>query len=103
MYLKYSEYTLKHKRPFSDIFGATSRAAIEEFASIEDIAALPFDDLVEFIDVKGKRRFTNPQHNAQQLQLVAEDSYRLPDILQQPINDVLHLSLQHITFLERPA
>ena len=101
LYLKYSEYTLKHKRPFSDIFGAASRAVIEEFASIEDIAALPFDDLVEFIDAKGKRRFANPDHNAQRLQQVAHDSCRLPEILQQPVNDVLHLSLQHIAFLER--
>jgi len=100
LYLKYSEYTLKHKRPFSDIFGATSRAVIEEFASIEDIAALPFEQLVEFIDVKGKRRFANPDHNAQQLQRVARDSYPLPDILRQPINAILHLSLQHITFLQ---
>lgn len=101
LYLKYSEYTLKHKRPFANIFGAASRAVIEEFASIEDIAALPFDDLLEFIDAKGKRRFTNPHHNAQRLQQVAQDSYLLPEILQQPVNDVLHLSLQHIAFLER--
>ena len=101
LYLKYSEYTLKHKRPFSDIFGAASRAVIEEFASIEDIAALPFEQLVEFIDLKGKRRFANPDHNAQQLQRVARDSYLLPDILQQPVNTILHLSLQHITFLQR--
>jgi len=101
LYLKYSDYTLKHKCPFSDIFGATSRAVIEEFSSIEEIADLPFDDLVEFIDVKGKRRFTNPNHTAQQVQQVAHDSYALPDILRQPINDILHLSLQHIMFLQR--
>ena len=101
LYLKFSDYTLKSKRPFTDIFGATSRAIIEEFASIEEIAALPFDDLVEFIEVKGKRRFANPYHTAQQVLQVAHDSYHLPDILQQPINDILHLSLQHITFLQR--
>lgn len=101
LYLKYSEYTLKHKRPFADIFGAASRAVIEEFASIEDIAALPFDDLVEFIDTKGKRRFAHPQHTAQKLQQVTAGSYLLPEILQQPVNDILHLSLQHIAFLQR--
>lgn len=101
LYLKASDYSLKNKRPFSDLFGATSRAVIEEFASIEEIAALPFDDLVEFIDVKGKRRFTNPHQTAQQLQQVAHDSYPLPDLLRQPINDILHLSLQHISFLQR--
>jgi len=101
LYLKYSDYTLPAACPFSDVFGATSRAVIEEFASIEEIAAMPFEELVEFIDVKGNRRFANPQHTAQQLQQVAHDSYSLPEILRQPLNDILHLSLQHITFLDR--
>jgi len=100
LYLKYSDYTLPDHCPFSDVFGTASKAVIEEFASIEDIAALPFDDLVEFIDAKGKRHFTNPDQTAQRLQQIAHDSYRLPEILRQPINDVLHLSLQHIAFLQ---
>jgi len=101
LYLKASEYTHLDKKPFSDVFGAASRAVIQEFAAIEDIAALPFDELVEFIDVKGKRRFADPAHNARKLQQVARDSYPLPQVLQQPINLILGLSLQHITFLER--
>ena len=60
LYLKASEYTRKDKKPFSDIFGAASRAVLQEFASIEEIAAIPFDELVEFIDLKGKRRFPDP-------------------------------------------
>lgn len=100
LYLKYSDYTLENQCPFSDIFGVTSRAVIEEFASIEAIAALPFDDLVAFIETKGKHRFANPDHTAQQLQQVARGSYRLPEILRQPVNEVLHLSLKHIAFLD---
>lgn len=50
LYLKASEYTRQGKKPFSNIFGAASRAVIREFASIEEIAAIPFDKLVEFID-----------------------------------------------------
>ena len=57
LYLKASEYTRQDKKPFSDLFGAASRAVIQEFASIEEIAAMPFEELVEFIDIKGKRRF----------------------------------------------
>lgn len=101
LYLKASEYTRPDKKPFSDIFGAASQAVIQEFASIEHIAAIPFDELVEFIDVKGKRRFADPTENARKLQQVARDSYLLPQALQQPINLILGLSLQHITFLER--
>jgi transposase len=101
LYLKASEYSRKDKKPFSDVFGAASRAVLQEFASIEQIAAIPFQELVEFIDVKGKRRFPDPTVNARKLQSVARDSYHLPEALQQPLNLILGLTLKHITFLER--
>jgi len=101
LYLKASEYTRKGKKPFSNVFGAASRAVIQEFASLEEIAAIPFDELVEFIDLKGKRRFPDPTENARKLQQVARDSYPLPEALHQPINLILGMSLKHITFLER--
>ena len=100
LYFKYSEYSRKDKKPFSNLFGATSRAVIQEFASLEEIAALPFEELVEFIDRKGKRRFPDPVDNARKLQCVVRDSYPLPQAMQQPINLILSLSLRHITVLE---
>lgn len=108
VYLKASEYTRKDgekpyqdKRPFSNPFGATSRVVIQSFSSGEEIAALPFNDLVEFIDHHGKRRFADPGHTARKLLQVAHNSYRLPEPLQQPIQIILNLSLQHISALER--
>lgn len=101
LYLKASEYTRKDKQPFSNIFGKTSQAMLHDFASIEQIAAIPFQELVEFIDVKGKRRFPDPTDNARKLQQVAHDSYPLPQAVQQPLNLLLNLSLQHINSLER--
>ncbi len=100
LYLKASEYSREDKKPFSNLFGAASRAVIQEFASVEEIAVMPFDELVEFIDVQGKRRFPDPADNAHLLKQVAEDSYPLPQALQQPINLVLNLSLKQISALE---
>jgi len=100
IYLKASEYTQPDKKPFKDVFGAASRAVLQEFASIEEIAALDFSDLVEFIDVKGKRRFADPEANGRKVQQVVQDSYPLPQALQQPINTILSLSFKHIAFLE---
>jgi transposase len=100
LYLKASEYTHPDKRPFANIFGATSRAVLQEFTTIEEVAALPFADLVEFIDRKGKRRFPDPTENARKLRQVAQDSYPLPEALQAPIHLILGLSLKHITALE---
>lgn len=98
VYLKASDYS--RLQPFSNLWGVASRAVLQEFTSVEDIAALPFDELVEFIDSRGKRRFTDPAENARKLQQVAHDSYRLPEALQLPIHLILGLCLQHITFLE---
>jgi hypothetical protein len=98
LYLKASEYS--RLQPFANLLGVASRAVLQEFTSVEDIAALPFDTLVEFVDSRGKRRFADPAENAHKLQQVARDSYRLPQALKQPIHLILSLCLQHITFLE---
>ena len=100
LYLKASEYSHPQKQPFRNIFGAASRAVLQEFASIEDIAAIDFAELAEFIDARGYRRFANPEDNARKLQHVADQSYSLAQALQQPINDILALSFKHIAFLE---
>jgi transposase len=101
LYLKASEYTRKDKKPFSNVFGVASRAVLQDFASIEEIAAIPFDELLEFIDSKGKRRFPDPTENTRKLKLVACDSYPLPQTLHQPLNLILGLSFKHIAFLEQ--
>jgi transposase len=103
LYLKASEYSRADKQAFSNLFGAASRAVLEEFASMEAIAALPFDELVEFIDRAGKRRFPDPAENARRLKRIAQDSYSLPQALQPPINLILDLSLKQIRALENQA
>jgi transposase len=100
LYLKFSDYSRKDKRPFSNLFGVTSRIVIQEFASVEQIAAIPFAELVEFIDRSGKRRFPDPTDNARKLLRVAHDSYSLPEAMRQPVDLILKASLRHITCLE---
>lgn len=100
LYLKASEYTQPEKQPFKNVFGAASRAVLQEFASLEEIAALDFSELVEFIDAQGKRRFADPEANARKLQQVAQDSYLLPAAFQQPLNTILALCFKQISFLE---
>ena len=98
LYLKASEYG--RLKPFGNLFGAASRAVLQEFTSMEAIAAMPFDELVEWLDLRGKRRFADPQDNARTLQQVADASYVLPDALQVPVHQILTWSLQHIMFLD---
>jgi transposase len=98
LYLKASEYG--QLKPFPKLFGAASRAVLQEVACLEAIADLPFDELVEWLDLPGKRRFADPQATAGTLQQVAGDTYALPDALVQPIQHILSFCLQHVTVLE---
>jgi transposase len=101
VYLKSSEYTADRDwQPFSDIFGATSRAVLRDFPSMDAIIEMPFDELVEWLDVKGKRRFADPEANARKLVRVAEDSYRLPAPWLESVNIILGLNLRHLKTLE---
>lgn len=45
VYLQASEYTVEPA--FSNIFGKISQAVLKEFPSLETVATIPFDDLVE--------------------------------------------------------
>lgn len=100
LYLKASEYSNDDKQAFSDLFGAASRAVLQEFASMEEVAAMPFDELVAWLDEYGKRRFPDPADNAKRLQRIANDSYPLSETLQPSINLVLSLNFKNISNLE---
>jgi transposase len=97
--LKASEST--PREPCSHVFGAASRAVLQACAALEEIAALPLDALVEWLDQAGKRRFATPTANARRLQQGVRDSSCLPHALHQPSNLLLGLSLQPITGLAR--
>lgn len=98
LYLKASQYTRQDLQPFSNDFGAASRSGLKEFASVEEIAALPFDNLLKFINAQGKRRFADPAENAHKLHQVSRHSYPLPPARPPSINLILGLSLHHQRF-----
>jgi transposase len=98
--LKATGYVDKDTGPFSNVFGATSQAVLREFATLDEIANMPFDELVEWLDVKGKRRFPNPEENARKLQQIATDAYRLPNEWAAVIHDIIALNLRHMALLE---
>ena len=87
--------------PFSDIFGATSTSVLLDFLSPEDIVQMPLEDLVEYVNTKGKRRFSNPENTAKLLKQCALDSYRLDRVSYDAINIALASSLRMISMLKR--
>lgn len=99
IYLKASDYT-RSPKPFSDLFGVTSQHILSEYATIDELAAMPLDDLAEELDRVGRHRFSDAADTARRLQRVAAQSYPLPSCLVKPVNLILDSLLAHIHFLE---
>src|SRR5438067_3604555 len=55
------------------LFGVTSRAVIQDFSSMEEIAVIPLSDLAAWIDERGRYNFPNPEANARKLQQRSEE------------------------------
>jgi transposase len=97
LFLAASEYD--RLEPFSDPFGATSVAVLTEFGGLDELAAVPLEELTAFIDEQGRRRFADPAAPARLLKQVAADSYRLDEEAAEPVRFVLADALAHVRFL----
>jgi transposase len=97
LFLKFSG--LRQDNPFSSTFGSTSLAVIEELEP-ETIAEMSLEDLVAFLQDKGKNRFEKPEELAQYLQKLARSSYRLNKTMQDPVNLSLSVTLSIIKHME---
>ena len=97
LFLAASEYD--RLEPFSDPFGATSTAVLTEFGTLDELAAVPLEELTAFIDERGRHRFTDPAAPARLLRQVTADSFRLDDDAVEPVHFALTSALAHIRFL----
>ena len=97
LFLKFSG--LRQDNPFASVFGATSLAVIQELEP-EQIAAMPLQELVDFLVDKGKNRFENPEETARELQKVARNSFRLDKAMKDPVNLSLSVTLSVIQHME---
>ena len=61
VFLKFSG--IRQDSPFSDNFGTTSLAVIQELEP-EQIATMPLEELIDFLQDKGKNRFEHPEETA---------------------------------------
>lgn len=99
LFKKYS--SLAQEKVFSNTFGATALAVYEEFDSADALAYMDLHDLTEFIKVKGKNRFPDPEAIANAIQKAARSSYRLPKTVNDSVNQVLAVALCSIRSLEQ--
>lgn len=98
LFMKFSALT--SEKVFSNTFGATSLAVIEEFLTVDEIADMDFETLCDFIISKGKNRFDDPIKVTKALQAAARGSYRLPKTVNDSVNQVLSVQISSIRALE---
>ena len=98
LFLKFSNMAIDNV--FSNTFGATSLAVVEEFLTVDDIAEMDFDELLDFIKSKGKNRFDDPEAVTKALQSAARGSYRLPKTINDSVNQVLSIMISSIRAIE---
>jgi hypothetical protein len=99
LYLCASEY--QRLKPFSNTFGVTSTYVLCQGPDVAALAEMPLDELAASLDARSRGTLKDPDENARKLHQVAQDSYPLPDFLAPTVHAVLHLTLDHIRFLER--
>ncbi len=99
LYLKFSDYTITG--PFKNQkLGASSLAVMEEIESVEQLVGMPLDELIEFLVIRGKNRFDDPEAVARALKKAARSSYRLPDSMADSINLAMASSIRVIRVVQ---
>lgn len=97
VFLKFSG--MRQDNPFSNTFGSTSLAVIQELEP-EQIMAMSVEELIQFLQDKGKNRFENPEEIAAYLKKIARSSYRLDKAMADPVNISLATTLSVIQHME---
>jgi len=99
LFLKFS--ALCQEDVFSNNFGATATELFNEYLTLEDIAARPLEELIDFIVEHGRKHFTDPKSTANALKEAARKSYRINSSVDSSLNFVIKSCLGNIKALEK--
>lgn len=99
LFLTFSGFS--QEKPLSDAFGATASSVLTEFLSVDEIANMDIEALVEFIQEKSRSAFPDPGEVAAAIKQAAQNSYRLSKPLAEPMNLILSMILRNIRFFEK--
>ena len=98
LFLKASSY--RRLKPFSDVFGVTSRLVLTRQPSLDELTELPVEDLAMQLHEMSGHHLRDPCKNARKLKQVSQESFPLDERLILPVQRILDLTLDHIRFLE---
>jgi transposase len=99
LFLKFSG--LCQNKVFSSNFSATATQLFDEFLTLDDIAARPLDELVDFMVENGKALFSDPKATAIALKDAVRKSYRMNASVDNSLNFVIKSCLDNIQSLEK--
>lgn len=71
------------------IFGATIMSIITDSKTIDEIANMSTEDLIDYLQTKGRGRFSDPGSLAKAIQKAIRGSYRLGKVMKYSIDSVL--------------
>mgnify|MGYP005649256541 CR=1 FL=1 len=98
LFLRASSY--RCIKPFSDVFGVTSRLVLTQQPTWDELAELPVEDLATHLYELSGHHLPDPLKNARKLRRVAAESFQLDESLTLPVQRILDITLDHIRFLE---
>lgn len=103
IFLKFSEFAMlkKEDHPFSNKYGATAEAILEQYVTNDDIIEAYIEELVELIESKSRGRITDPEETAKILKTAANGSYRLDKVVAEPIKLSISSSFNCIRAFEK--
>lgn len=99
LFLKFSG--LCQNKVFGSNFGAVATELFNEFLTLDDIAARPLDELVDFMVEHGKDHFQDPNMTAKALKDAVHKSYRINPTVDNSLNFVIKSCLDNIEALEK--
>lgn len=99
LFLKFSG--LCQNKVFGSNFGAVATELFDEFLTLDDIAARPLDELVDFMVEHGRKHFDNPEATAKALKDAVRKSYRINPSVDNSLSFVIKSCLDNIQALER--
>ncbi len=73
----------------TSVFGAAIMDLLTDALSLDEISAMPIDELAALLQEKGRGRFSNPQKIAKAISKATRDSYRLGKVMQDSVDVVL--------------
>lgn len=98
LFIKFSGFS--QEKIFSNNFGATATAVIENFEFLDELAYIVSDELADFIKKHGKGKLEDVDGIVSNLQKAAQNSYRPPTVIADSVNQILAISMSTIRLLQ---